>query len=73
MTTRYRKSGEGVSFHQGKYAKADVVEQLGLLNDQRQACLGARDRDGLFMVAERYASRGMVRMAAEVRAEAEEL
>lgn len=73
MTRHYKKSGEGISFHQGKYARADVVEQLGLLNDRRQACLGARDRNGLFMVAEQYASRGMVRMAAEVRAEAEDL
>lgn len=67
----YRTRGQGVVMHiPKKAAEENRIKELVKLNDQRLQCVGARDRDCLNQVAEEYACRGMVRMAAAVRAEA---
>ena len=70
-----QKQGQGVRFRGYKIPKKVLlrIEQLGLLNDERNRYLAAGSKAGLMQVAAKYAERGMLKMAAEVQKEAESL
>lgn len=73
---RGNKRGDGVAplKHKDLPKKIkDNIEMLGKLNDRYTKHLGRRSRHGLFILAAAYRKKGMPMMAAQVRAEAQDI